>query len=49
MRSNKALQRTGGHRGRPVLAKGWLARRGGRGAVPAAERNRYASPSFNRS
>ena len=40
MMSNKALQRTGGRRGRPVLAKGWRARRGGMGLVPAAELDR---------
>jgi len=40
MTSNNALQRTGGHRYRPVLAKGWRARRGGMGIVPAAEPDR---------
>jgi len=38
--SNNALQRTDDHRGRPVLAKGWRARRGGMGIVPAAELDR---------
>ena len=37
---NKSLQRTGSHRGHPVLAMGWRARRGGMTIVPAAERNR---------
>ena len=32
--SNIALQRTGGHRGRPVLAIDLRARRGGMGVVP---------------
>ena len=40
MTANKALQRTGDDRGRPVLAKGWRARRGGMGIVPAAELDR---------
>jgi hypothetical protein len=38
--ANNALQRTGERGGRPVLAKGWRARRGGMGIVPAAERER---------
>jgi hypothetical protein len=38
--SNSALQRTGDRCGRPVLAKGWRARRGGMGIVPAAELDR---------
>ena len=40
LRPNNALQRTGVHRGRPVLAKGWCARRSGMGIVPAAELDR---------
>jgi hypothetical protein len=40
MRPNKSLQRTCEHCGRPVLAKGWLARRGGMRILPAAERDR---------
>ena len=40
MLPNKSLQRTCEYRGRPVLAKGWRARRGGMGTVPAAELNR---------
>jgi hypothetical protein len=40
MLPNNALQRTSDHRGRPVLAKGWRARRGGVGIVPAAELDR---------
>ena len=36
----------GDYRGRPVLARGWRARRGGMSSiVPAAERDRYASQS----
>ena len=38
--SNNSLQRAVENRGRPVLAEGWRARRGGTGIVPAAERNR---------
>jgi hypothetical protein len=38
--ANNELQRTGGECGRPVLAKGWRARRGGMGIVPAAELDR---------
>ena len=38
--ANNALQRTSEHRGRPVLAKGWPARRGGTGTMPAAELDR---------
>jgi hypothetical protein len=38
--SNNALQRTSDYRGRPVLAKGWRARRGGMGTVAAAEQDR---------
>ena len=38
--SNNALQRTGKHRGRPVLAKGWRARRSGMAIVAAAELGR---------
>ena len=38
--ANNSLQRTGEHRGRPVLAKGWRARRSGMGIVPAAEQDR---------
>jgi hypothetical protein len=40
MTANKSLQRAVEHRDRPVLAKGWRARRGGMGTVAAAERNR---------
>jgi len=40
MTANKSLQRTWEQRCRPVLGKGWRARRGGMGIVPAAERNR---------
>ena len=40
MTPNKALQRTREERGHPVLAKGWRARRGGVGIVPAAELDR---------
>jgi hypothetical protein len=38
--ANNALQRTGDHWGHSVLAKGWRARRGGMGIVPAAELDR---------
>jgi hypothetical protein len=38
--ANNALQRTCDQRGRPALAKGWGARRGGMGIVPAAELGR---------
>ena len=40
LKANKSLQRTGGHHGRPVLAREWRARRGGMGIVPAAELDR---------
>jgi hypothetical protein len=40
MRSNNALKRTGVYSGRPVLAKGWRARRGGMWMGPAAEQDR---------
>jgi hypothetical protein len=38
--TNNALQRTNELSGRPVLAKGWRARRGGMVNVPAAELDR---------
>jgi len=40
MITNNSLQRTSEHHGRPVLAKGWRARLGGMGIVPAAEQDR---------
>lgn len=40
MPTNNALQRAGDYCGRPVLAKGWRARRGGMGMMAAAERSR---------
>jgi hypothetical protein len=39
-RSNNVLQRAIERGGRPVLAKGWRARRGGMGIVLAAEHGR---------